>query len=277
MAAGQRGLITRTQLLAAGISAGAIDGRLEAGRLHPIHRGVYALGHPALAPLALEQAALLACGSRAVLSHLTAAVLWELVHGEGRVIHVTVVAGQRRAPSDVVVHRAASAETTLRHGLRVTTARRTLIDLAATGHPSLPRALNEAQVKRLVSLDALLKFAGRRPGARILRDLATESPGYTRSGAERLMLALVRRADLPRPRTNVRLGRYEIDAFWPEQRLAVEVDGYAAHSTRQAFERDRIRDADIQLAGHRVLRITWDQLTRRPEAVAVRLALALAR
>lgn len=74
----------------------------------------------------------------------------------------------------------------------------------------------------------------------------------------------------------MRVGAYEVDALWPEQRLVVEVDGYAFHSGRAAFERDRLRDADLQSAGLRVLRVTWRQLSANPEALAARLGAALA-
>ncbi len=277
LAGRQRGLITRRQLLACGLSSSAIDWRLESGRLHGVHPGVYAVGHGVLAPWGRELAALLACGPGSGLCLLDAAVVWELAAADPQQpVHVTVTGSHRRGASGIVVHRARHVELTRRHGLPVTTPRQTLLDLAAAGHPALPRALNEAQVCKLVSLDALLTFARGRPGARALGELITDAPGYTRSQAEIRLRALIRRAGLPRPQTNARAGRYEIDALWPDHRLAVEVDGYATHSTRRAFERDRIRDADLQAAGYRILRITWDQLTRHPEAVAARLATALA-
>jgi very-short-patch-repair endonuclease len=81
-----------------------------------------------------------------------------------------------------------------------------------------------------------------------------------------------RRAGLPPARANARLGRYEVDLLWPEARLVAEVDGFAFHGSRAAFERDRRRDADLQAQGFRVVRITWRRLTREPEAVAVMLA-----
>jgi len=88
---------------------------------------------------------------------------------------------------------------------------------------------------------------------------------------------LVARARLPKPHTNVRVGSYEVDAFWPAQRLVVEVDGYAFHSGRAAFERDRLRDADLQSTGLQVMRVTWRQLVRQPEVVVARLGAALSR
>ncbi len=271
----RQGVITRPEMVAAGLTRDAIAHRVRSGRLQRLHPGVYALGDGPLLPFAREHAALLACGPGSACSHITAAVLEELVPDRGDPIHITITGRQRRAPAGVILHRAKLEATTTRHGLPVTTPERTLLDLAATSDPRLPRALNEAQVKKLVSLDALLTFAGSRRGAKAIRALATETPGYTRAKSERRLLALTKRADLPRPKTNTYVAGHEVDALWPAQRLAVEVDGYATHATRKAFEHDRIRDADIQADGYRVLRISWDQLTRRPEAVAARLAVAL--
>jgi very-short-patch-repair endonuclease len=102
-----------------------------------------------------------------------------------------------------------------------------------------------------------------------------DGPALTRSVAERKLLRMIRAASLPSPVVNARVGRYEVDFLWREQRLIVEVDGFAWHSSRRAFERDRARDAELQLAGYRVLRITWRQLTREPNAVIQRIARAL--
>jgi very-short-patch-repair endonuclease len=102
------------------------------------------------------------------------------------------------------------------------------------------------------------------------------NPAFTRSEAERRLLALIRAAGLPPPRTNVHVGPYEVDFLWPAHRLVVEVDGFAFHSSRAAFERDRRRDADLQARGLRVTRVTWRQLEREPHAVVARLAAALA-
>ena len=89
------------------------------------------------------------------------------------------------------------------------------------------------------------------------------------------MRALTKKAGLPQPRTNVKIGRHERDFVWPEQRLIVEVDSWTFHGTRQAFERDRETDAELTAAGWRVMRVTWRQLTQEPEAVIARLARAL--
>ena len=142
----------------------------------------------------------------------------------------------------------------------MTTPTRTLLDLAATATaPQLARAVNEAQVRRLISVDALLAAAAGRRGAAALRAALEERHGYTRSRAERMLLGLVKRAGLPHPRTNVRLEGFEVDA-------------QGTHGTQTAFERDRLRDARLQAAGFRVVRITWSRLTRRPEVVVASLA-----
>ena len=263
LAGDSRGLVTRERLLDAGLTRRQIERRLASGHLHALHRGVYAVGHIALPPFALELAAILACGVTAHLSHRTAAVAWYMLPPAPGLIHVTISGSHRRGPATVHLHRTTRPDITHREDLPLTSAVRTLTDLRKTGSPELARAINEALVRRLVS-----------PGE--IRHLMPDSPTPTRSEAERRLLALVARSRLPRPRTNVRLAGHEVDAHWPEQGLVVEVDGYAFHGTRAAFERDRARDADLLAAGQRVLRVTWRQITDQPEALAARLGAALA-
>jgi very-short-patch-repair endonuclease len=113
-------------------------------------------------------------------------------------------------------------------------------------------------------------------GAGALAAALRDDPGLTRSDAERRLVALLAAAQLPTPRTNARIGRWEADFVWAEQRLVVEFDGWGSHRTRRAFERDRRKDADLLLAGFRVLRITSRELEHRPHAVVARVAIALA-
>jgi very-short-patch-repair endonuclease len=167
--------------------------------------------------------------------------------------------------------------------LPVTAPARTLVDLAAAADTAeLERAVATAVRARLLTPDELghaLTARARHRGARTLRrllDRLTE-PELTRSVAEERLLDLVRTAGLPRPRVNAVLESFEVDFFWPDARLVVEVDGFAYHRGRVAFERDRERDAVLAAAGHRVVRITWRQLDRRPNEVLVRLAQALVR
>jgi very-short-patch-repair endonuclease len=283
IAAAQQGMVSFEQLVAAGFRPNAIGRRVAGGWLTRRHAGVYQLGVHG-GRFGDEMAALLACGREAILGGWASVALFELAERGGRPVDILVPrhfeghpVGVRRhvtawlAPGDVVV----------RHGMPVTVPARTLLDLAATTpRRELERLVEEAQVRRLVSHGELLAMvergAGRR-GVRKLRAIVSllDEPLLTRSEAERRLLALVRSANLPLPRTNVRIAGLEVDAVWPEHRLVVEVDGYAFHGTRAAFERDRRRDARLLMAGYRVIRLTWRQLTREPAGVTQLLATAL--
>ena len=168
-----------------------------------------------------------------------------------------------------------------RHGLRVTAPARTLLDISSsTPVRELDRMVEEAQVQRLVARDDLLDVLRRgagRPGTRRLRAVVgpDDEPSFTRSEAERRLVELVRAAGMPEPRTNVRVAGLEVGAVWMQQRLVVEVDGWTFHRPRAAFERDRRRDGRLLVAGYRVLRITWRQLTREREKVIATLAAVL--
>jgi very-short-patch-repair endonuclease len=177
----------------------------------------------------------------------------------------------------VLHHVAARAPSSLRrsHGLTLTDPARTLHDLAALGGvDELARAVDEAQVRRLVTTRQLQPRSGAR-GAALLRAILDAGPTPTRSHAERRLVTLLRQAGLPRPETNVRLGPYEVDALWRDHRLIVEVDGFASHGTRAAFERDRRRDAELSAASYRIIRVTWRQLADQPLELAARLGAAL--
>jgi very-short-patch-repair endonuclease len=287
IAARQRGVVSRTQLLAAGIDGSAIDRRLRAGRLHAVHRGIYLVGHTVMVQGAREVAALLACGRGAVVSHLSAANLLKLLPypANTRPVEITLPGRQIARRPGIRVHRVkALGEQDVRavDGIPVTSPARTLLDLAVVVSTSeLERALAEAQVRRLVRRGDLRDQLERNPGRSGVRALrrAVEVPGgpaATRSEAERRLLRLVRAAELPVPRVNARLRGHEVDFLWTEQRLVAEVDGYAYHANRRAFERDRERDARLAAAGYAVLRLTWRQLVSEPEAVVARLATALA-
>lgn len=281
LAEGQQGMITTAQLLDAGLSRQAIGARVAGGWLMRRHAGVYQLGvYPG--PFGAEAAALLACGERAVISHTTAAGLWRLIVRGGQV-HVTVPGAKGRTRAGITVHRAMleDDEIITRHGIRVTSPARTLLDLASfMPERALDRLVEEAQVQELATRDDLLRAVatGRsRPGIRKFARIvgSPDEPSFTRSEAERRLVELVRAADLPRPRTNARVAGHEVDALWAAQRLVVEVDGWTYHGTREAFERDRRRDGRLLVAGYRVLRITWRQLTREPAKVTAMLGAVL--
>jgi very-short-patch-repair endonuclease len=274
LAARQHGAVTTGQLAALGLSRQAITRRVAGGRFARLHRGVYLVG-PLPAQFTREMAAVLACGDTAMLSHQSAAGIWGFgPHWQGDV-HVTVQGHHPRQRRGIRVHRATphpSLKAAVHHGLPLTTPARTLKDLAATlPQHHLDRAVEQAQLLRLVDADTL-----HRQGSSALTNALRHDPALTRSEAEARLLALIRAAQLPTPQTNTRIGRHEVDMVWHEQRVIVEVDGYEFHSSRQAFERDRLRDGDLQAAGYRVLRVTWRQIAHEPELVIARLAALLA-
>jgi len=240
--------------LTRGVRAAAIDDRVRSGRLRVWHPGVYFVGHGPLSRVQLHLAAVLACGARSFSGRDSAAELWRLLAAHpGAVVRGPQRTAQEGAgPRHGAPHRPPSAhETTAHRGVPITTPARTLLDLAASGHPGLERALDEALARRLVTRAELetLAASGRR-GSACLRGLIQDTAGYTREGAERLLRSLILKARLPRPQFNARVLGHERDAFWPEHRLVLEVDGYAAHGTRAAFEADRRRDQDLVAAGY---------------------------
>jgi very-short-patch-repair endonuclease len=202
-------------------------------------------------------AAVLAVGGG--LSHQSAAAIW----GFGRrdeSVHITVARRGRRSRQGIRVHQAASLNVVLHHGLPLTDPARTLNDLE--------RIVSSTDIERARERAAMLGL--------VMPDHASLSEGFTRSEAERRLKALCKAAHLPAPRTNARVNGYEVDAYWPAQRLIVEIDGYTYHRSRAAFERDRRRDAALTAAGYRVIRVTWRRLRDEPYAVSAQLGALLA-
>jgi very-short-patch-repair endonuclease len=276
----QHAVVTRAQLLAAGLTDQGIGRRVEDGRLWRVHQGVYAVGQPRLTPEGRFLAAVLSCGPAAALSHVAAAVLWGLLAERGPRIDVTVPrGGGRRRRRAVIVHRSQlpPADVTTKDAIPVTTAARTLVDLADVLPPRrLERVFDEAAYLRL-DLRQLAPQAGRRGSGALAGVLARHDAGATRtrSELEERMLGLCRRFRLPAPEVNATVGGYLVDFVWRAAQLGVETDGWRAHGTREAFERDRRRDADLLAAGWRVLRVSYARLEREPEWVAKRIAAAL--
>jgi very-short-patch-repair endonuclease len=265
----QHGVLTIDQLRAAGLGTHAIERRVSRGWLRRIHRGVYAVG--ALeSELTAPTAALAAYGRNAILSHRTAAVLWRLLPARpADPVDVTLLNANRRQRPGVRVHFAQAAATRRRHGLRVTSPAQTLGDLPPA---ELETAYNEALVLNLVTHQEVRAYAAR---SRALRAIVEEVPGMTRSRMERELRALIRKAGLPAPQSNVKVAGYEVDLYWPAHRLVVEFDGWNTHSSRTAFESDRLKDAALMLAGERVIRVTGRQLERRRHELVARLAVAI--
>jgi very-short-patch-repair endonuclease/predicted transcriptional regulator of viral defense system len=283
LASRQHGVVGRHQLAAAGVPFHVIDYRVRTGELHCLYRGVYRVG-PITAPYGRHMAAVLACGGTAVVSHASAAELLRLpLERSTHPVEVYVLRGYRAPSAELRVHRVLrKPESTRVEGIPVTTVGRTLLDLAGCcTERAAEQALAHALRQRLVSTSALRRLLERHPtrrGARLLRALllAAGGPALTRSQAEELLLALVRRGGLPPPEVNARIAGMEVDFLWRAARLVVEVDGYAYHSSARAFEQDRKRDATLLGLGYRVLRVTWRQLRDEPDAVLVRLIQLLA-
>lgn len=182
-----------------------------------------------------------------------------------------------------MIHRVAKldpSEVTKVDGIPITSPSRTIFDLAGVLHGrALERVVAQAEDLRLTSRSELRclmpRHSGRR-GVRALLPILEGDPALTRSEAEERFLALIRTTPLPVPEVNVRVGNYEIDFLWRKERVAVEVDGYAFHSSPRMFEGDRRRDRDMSAMGFQVVRVTWRQLTREQEAVLVQVAQTLA-
>ena len=269
-------MVSSGQLRALGLGKDAVEWRARRGQLHRLHRGVYAVGHRSVSGNGRLWAAVLACGGpeRAVLSHRSAAAVWDLIPPPS-VIEVTTLA-QSRSMRGVKVHRRKSLERTNHQGLPITTVAQTLLDLAATqSDHRVKRTCHRAEILRLLdarSTRALIERSEGRPGtARLTRaidELATTEPQITRTELEERFLELVAEAGLPRPEVNTRVEGLEVDFLWRDERLIVETDGAATHLTPTAFERDRERDQILMLAGYRVVRFTWRQVIEEPGRVA---------
>lgn len=285
LARAQNGVVSDAQLQAAGLTREAIRGRVRRGRLVRLFRGVYAVGDPVLMPLARPAATLLSLGAASLLSHRSAAAIWGLAEADPAVIDATAVGANPGGRPGVRLHRIKQLhpdDIRTRSNLRLTAPARTLIDFAAQADSSeLQEAFGEARAKRLLTDPALAAALNRvppnHPGAAIVRPMLEHGGTYERSKAERILRRLCREAQLPQPLVNARLHGFLVDFFWPEANLIVEVDGYATHGTRQAFEGDRRRDQVHVAAGYVVLRVTWHQLLHEPLAVLARIAQALAR
>lgn len=286
LATAQRGLVTRPQLVALGLSGRVVDDWISRGRLHALHRGVYAVGHRALAPAGAWLGAVLACGPGAALSHRSAAAHWDLRPAATARVDVSVPrTSGRTGRRGIVLHRSATLErghVTTHEGIPVTTVARTLVDLAEVVPPrALERAVDQAEVVRRLdatALEAVIEAHPRRTGCRRVQALLDSyllDVGLTRSELEELLLRICARAGLPRPGVNRRVAGLEVDFVWPVERLVVEADSRRYHATRRAFERDRERDAVLVLHGYRVVRFTERRLTSDSEGVARVLAALL--
>jgi len=273
----QHGLVTRRQLLGLGVGRAAVVRRLGAGRLHQVHRGVYTVGHPLLTREGRWLAAVLACGRGAVLSHLDAAAAWGLRSHHRGPVDVSVPPGARRERPGIRIHRAplAPADVATKERIPLTSAARTLVDVAAVlPRRAVERALDEAKYLRALGpreLSTTIERNRARPGGRVLAAVLADhviGSTLTRSELEERFLAVCAANGVPSPEVNVRLLGLEVDFLWRAARVIAETDGYTAHGSRSAFERDRRRDVRLQAAGYSVLRFTYRQVVGDPSWVA---------
>ena len=275
----QHGIVSLGQLLALGLTRRAIAGRSRPGRLIPLHRGVYAVGHAALTARSRDTAAVLACGPGALLSHRSAAHSWALLPSSSARIEVTASRGCKPKPG-IAIHRSRLIhpdDRAIVNGIPTTSVARTLVDLAeVVSERRLGDAVNEAEVRRLFDLGSveatLARLPGRKGRHRLRRVLAAyrPDPSFTRSRAERLFLRLCADHALPRPSTCLSLAGHEVDAYWPDARLAIEFDSHAFHRTTRAFHEDRRRDRRLATLGIQVSRVTWPDL-QEPARLAAEL------
>jgi hypothetical protein len=265
-AARRHGVVDRDQLRAIGFSDTMIRDRVAGGRLHRLHRGVYAVGHTIVKRDGRLLAAVMACGDGAVLSHRSAAELWGIRPTAAARIDVTVSRTSGvRSTAAIIVHRPKRPPaTTKRRGIPVTTPGQTLADLAlALPRRQLEKAVEMAEVRRLD-----VAVPEEHPGRKRLRD-AGALPVTTDSPLEDAFLELCDTYGIPRPLVQPMVEGHRVDFCWPELRLIVETDGFEHHGTRAAFERDRAKDAQLTARGWRVLRFTHAQVSDDRESCAV--------
>lgn len=268
----QHGVVTRAQLLELGLGPDAIKHRIAKGRLHPLWRGVYAVGRPEINQKGRWLAAVLSCGPDALLSHGGAAALWGLARTAAG-IDVVVPEGVYRRRPGIRVHRRSGLAAEPRRrvaGIPVTDPVSTLIDLASSGPDwKLERAINEADQLDLVDpevLRAAIDLVPRRPGLVRMRRLLGGRP-LTDSGLERRFLSIVRRAGLPMPETQAQVSGYRVDFYWPQIGLVVEADGWRYHRTSGEQATDRRRDQAHTKAGLTTLRFAEAQIRDEPDEV----------
>jgi very-short-patch-repair endonuclease len=270
----QHGVVARYQLEELGLGRGAIDWRLNAKRLHPVYRGVYAVGRRRIDRRGVWMAAVLGCGPDALLSHRSAAGLWGIRPPSGGRVDVTLP--RRLRPRDGIrPHQATVAEDEreVQAGIPVTSVPRTLLDLATVLQPDeLKRAAEQAEALQLggrLSLIAVVQRHHKRHGARALKGVGPVTAALPRSELERRFLAFVDETGLPQPLVNrwIDIGGelIQADCAWPEHKLIVELDSRAWHDTEAAFERDRRRDRRCLAAGRPVVRVTHRMLAEERE------------
>jgi hypothetical protein len=276
------GVVTRRELLDAGVSSKRIRRRVEQGALIPVHRGVYRVGHVARSVEARYLAAVKACGDTSLLAGRAAAHLWRLIKGSPP--KPEVLTSNDRRVRGVRVHRARRSELpnpVMKRGIPVTSVPRTLVDLASSlPEEALARACHEAGVLYRTTpkqVDTTLESLPNAPGrAKLERVLHGEIP-VTLSCLESRFLKLLRKAGLPLPTTNKVAGGHRVDCRWPEHRLTVELDSYRHHNSRHAWEMDRLREREARTRADEFRRYSWSDVFEDPGWILEELGVLLDR
>ncbi len=269
LAGPQGGHVSRSQLLGTGMSTDQIRYRQQIGRLIPVHRGIYAVGHLPTEPLDLARGVLLASGARSALAGRSAAAFWG-IERHWRMPLEVVTMTHRRSTATAIVHQATNLrrkDVVAVRGIRVTSAARTLLDMAPLlTDKRLTRAVEDLRHARRLTLrqieDVLARNYSHRGYARLMAIVASRQPEPTRSMLEDAFQRMTAKYDLPVPQINVHVAGYRVDAYYPARPLVVELDGWMSHQTRQAFTRDRRQDAVIlERTGIPTIRLTYEQTT----------------
>jgi very-short-patch-repair endonuclease len=276
----QHWVVARRQLLALGFTPEAIEHRLKRGRLYQLYRGVYAVGRRDVGRRGTFMAAVLACGEDSVLSHEAAAELWEIWPGRAR-LEVTVPPTRSCRTPGIEVHRRATTDGRLRHGIPVTSPIRTILDNATRlNEERLERMLNEAMNRDLITPETLrneLEHRKGQPGVRPVQALLDRHLFVaTDSVLEQRMAKIARDAGLPQPLTQAHVNGYRVDFFWPDLGIVVEADSLRFHRTPAQQATDRLRDQAHLRAGLIPLRFTHWQVCRDSDEAATTLLAVVA-
>lgn len=291
LASDQAGVVALWQICEVGLSARAVQNRAQAGRLHRLFPGVYAVGHPRISADGWRIGAVLACGEGAVLGRFSAAKAWGMLNDDGRRFDVVAPgrSGGRIADQKLIdlrrTRRLSEDDVTVLRGIPITTVGRTLVDLAGNAGPRLvQKAVHEVEVAGLLDVAAVLATIDRNPGRRGTRMLRTalgvsaKDPVNGEFATRFLSLCLNYR--LPTPKLGVHVDGgdrlYEVDALFEAERVIVELDGRQVHRTARNFQTDRRRDSVLAARDYQTLRYTWRRLCDEPAAIASELRRILA-
>jgi hypothetical protein len=274
LAENQHAVVSRDQLLEVGYTREAIDHRIRTGRLHPLHRGIYAVGRSNVTDHGRWMAAVLACPG-SVVSHSSAAALWRMGSERHGLIELSLPSLSRRCRPGLQIHQRPSLkerDLTREYGIPVTTPIQTLIDMSLRlDRPGVERMINEADKYNVMHppqlREALDARAGERGVARLRHILDRRTFRLTKEELERRFLPLASKAGLPTPLTGQWVNKFEVDFYWPDLGLVVETDGLRYHRTPAEQARDRLRDQTHTAAGLTPLRFTHEQVRYEPEHV----------